>query len=52
MKKTKKMVTLKMDVYSDGRKAAQENRPRFAPFRLPEAIRTWFAGYDSAKEKK
>jgi len=51
MKKTKKTVTQKFNIYLEGRKAAQNNEPRFAPYRLSGSVQTWFAGYDSVRAK-
>jgi len=47
MKKTKKMICRKFDIYLAGQKAARENQPRFAPCRTGNSVQTWFAGYDS-----
>lgn len=52
MKKTREYVNQRLDIYTEGRKAAQENKPRFAPYRIAEIVRTWFAGYDSIVKTK
>ena len=49
MKKTRKAVNVKLDIYMEGRKAAQDNKPRFSPYRMGNDVQTWFAGYDSVK---
>jgi hypothetical protein len=49
MKKTRKTVSVKLDVYMEGRNAALKNKPRFAPYRMGNDVATWFAGYDSVK---
>jgi hypothetical protein len=50
MKKTKKFVQQRFDIYTEGRKAAERKEPRFAPYIIYETARTWFAGYDSVKQ--
>jgi hypothetical protein len=49
VKKTRKYVNKRLDIYMEGRKAAEKNEPRFAPYAIYEFVRTWFAGYDSLK---
>ena len=49
MKKTRKMVNVKWDIYAEGCKAAQDGNPRFAPYAMGNNVQTWFAGYDSVK---
>jgi hypothetical protein len=48
MKKTRKFVNERLDIYMAGKKAAENNEPRFAPY-ITELSRLWFAGYDSVK---
>ena len=49
MKKTRKAVNVKWDIYAEGSKAALDGKPRFAPYVIGNSVQTWFAGYDSVK---
>jgi hypothetical protein len=49
MAKTRQAVNVKLDIYMEGRQAALDNKPRFAPYRMGNSVATWFAGYDSVK---
>jgi hypothetical protein len=50
MKKTKEYSQKEFEIYMEGRKAAQENKPRFAPYRMENHVQTWFAGYNSVEQ--
>jgi hypothetical protein len=50
MKKTKKYTQQQLDIYQEGRRAAQDNEPRFSPYSTVNRVQTWFAGYDSVRK--
>jgi hypothetical protein len=50
MKKTKKHNQQHLTIYMEGRKAAQEGKPRFAPYPTEDHAQMWFAGFDSVNQ--